>query len=234
MLTLVLPARDVRKTTPRTRLLTVDLGSHAFPFTAGQAVFAGLADSPVRRPYSIASAPSEADQSRALDLLVQIDDHAAPDPHLERATPGTLLSVEGPFGNFGLPLPVAEPRVLFVAGGTGIAPLRSMLQELLVQQSSVKPALLYSARSPDEFAFRDELTALAADGRLDLELTVTREGASAWNGARGRIDAARIRSMLRTPQTRCLVCGPPALVSDAVVLLKDAGIAEERIGWEAF
>ena len=221
------------RATPRTRLLTLGL-DEPLTFTAGQAVYAGLAHGTVRRPYSIASSPSASRASETLDLLVQIDDHSAPDPHLERVETGTAVRIEGPFGSFGLPFPVEERHVLFVAGGTGIAPLRSMLGELLNEQPDIVPTLLYSARTPQEFAFLNELNALQAAGRLTLSLTVTRTPDSTWTGERGRFDATHIRGALTTPVTRCLVCGPPSLVTSTIAHLKDAGVAEERIGWEAF
>jgi ferredoxin-NADP reductase len=233
MPTLVLPLREAVQATPRTRLLTIDLDGEPFSFTAGQAVYAGLADSSIRRPYSIASSPSWSRDRRALQLLVQIDDHSAPDPHLERAVTGMALRVEGPFGSFGLPHPLPERRVLFIAGGTGIAPLRSMLGELLRDRQDVDAVLVYSARTHEEFAFREELERLHAQGRIDLRLTVTRDHASAWSGSRGRITADLVRELLQ-PDTRCLLCGPPALVTDTIALLRDAGVADERIVWEAF
>jgi ferredoxin-NADP reductase len=227
--TVVLAATRVVQATPRTRLLTLSIADQPFAFSAGQAVYAGLADGTVRRPYSIASSPTSSRASAALELLVQIDDHS----HLERVVEGTPVRVEGPFGSFGLPLPIAERHVLFIAGGTGIAPLRAMLGELQALAPAVRSTLFYSARSPQEFAFRDELEALVARQRLTLHLTVTRDQDSPWTGARGRFGRDQIVSAL-TADTRCVVCGPPALVTDSIALLKAAGVSEERIGWEAF
>ena len=234
MPTLVLPVRNVVQATQRTRIITLDLGSNELSFLAGQAVFVGLADGNVRRPYSIACSPSWARETRTVELLVQIDDHAAPDPHLERAKTGTRLRVEGPFGTFGLPSPLPEHHLLFIAGGTGIAPLRSMMRETMASATTVHIAVIYSARGPQEFAFRDELTALATSGRIDLRLTITREAGAAWTGGRGRIDAPLIQSVLRTDKTRCLVCGPPTLVTEATATLTAAGVSEDRIMAETF
>jgi ferredoxin-NADP reductase len=231
--TRVLHARHVVRATPRTRLLTLGL-DEPFAFTAGQAIYAGLVEGTLRRPYSIASPPSTSRTSQALELLVQIDDHSAPDPHLEQVGVGTAVRIEGPFGSFGLPLPVEEREVLFVAGGTGIAPLRSMLGELLIEQPAIVPTLLYSVRTSQEFAFLGELNALVAAGRLQMMLTVTRDQDAAWTGRRGRFEASDLRLALKTPLTRCLVCGPPSLVTATIARMKEAGVAEERIGWEAF
>jgi ferredoxin-NADP reductase len=230
----VLAVRSFVQATRRNRIITIDLGNVAFDFQAGQAVFAGLANGNVRRPYSIACSPTQARQINAIELLVQIDDHTPPDPHLERASPGTQLRVEGPFGSFGLPSTLTERQLLFIAGGTGIAPLRAMMWETLAHRNDVDVSLIYSARSPDEFAYRDELSALAAEGRIDLRLTITRVTAARWTGSRGRIDGALIRSVLKSDETRCVICGPPALVKDATTTLEAAGIAADRIVSETF
>lgn len=227
---LIVPAREVIRATPRTRIITADLRGQPFPFRAGQAVFAGLADSPVRRPYSIACSPRQAAESGALELLVQIDDHTAPDPHLDRVEPGTNLRIEGPFGAFTLPATFPERDLLLVAGGTGIAPLRSILWDTLEHDDGTRRfSVVYSARTPEEFAYAGELQALAAAGRIALILTVTRDTDAPWPGSRGRINRDLIASVVRTPQTRCLICGPPALVADATLLLQALGVTESRI-----
>jgi len=231
--TLVLPVRDVVQATQRTRIITLDLGGESFSFAAGQAAFVGLAEGRVRRPYSIACSPSWTRETKTLEFLVQIDDHAPPDPHLERAVPATRLRVEGPFGSFGLQLPLQEAHLLFIAGGTGIAPLRSMMWEALAQNVG-NIGLVYSARGPQDFAFRDELIQLASQGRIDLRLTITRDAGVEWTGGRGRVDAALIQSMLNSEDTRCLVCGPPSLVTEATATLQAAGVSQEKIASETF
>ena len=234
MARLVLPVRAVLQATPRTRIIKPDLNGNDFPFTAGQAVFAGLAEGNVRRPYSIACSPTHTRETGLLELLVQIDDHTPPDPHLERAAPGTPLSIEGPFGSFNLPSPLRERHLLFIAGGTGLAPLRSMMWETLASEADVRISLIYSARNREEFAYHDELVELATQGRIDLRLTITRSARAEWTGGRGRIDAKLIRSMLHTIETRALVCGPEALVKESAETLRAAGVSSDRIVSETY
>jgi ferredoxin-NADP reductase len=229
---LTVSVREVRRTTPRTRLLCLDLGASEFPFTAGQAVMAGLHGSPLRRPYSIASAPAESARTRSLDLLVQVDDSGGPDPHLELAAQGTRLDIDGPFGTFTLPPIAREARVLLIAGGTGIAPLRSMLVQALETGMAPKATVVYSARTADELAYREELEALAGQGHIHLTLTVTRDGVD-WPGRRGRIDRSVLEES-RPADSWCLVCGPPAFVADVRGVLQDLGVPEARIGVERY
>jgi NAD(P)H-flavin reductase len=230
---ITVPVRLVLKATPRSRLINLDFTQTAFSFRAGQAVMVGLHDSPLRKPYSIASAPSELAQSGTLQLLAQVDDAGSLDPHLELAAPGTLLDLDGPFGTFELPAGAATP-LLLVAGGTGIAPLRSMLVERLARTPVPPISLIYSARSADELAFRAELAALEATGRIKTFFTVTRAEDDGWHGRRGRIDAALLREALPPGDATCLVCGPPKLVQDTSALLRTLGVRESSILLERY
>jgi NAD(P)H-flavin reductase len=225
--------RDVRRATPRTRLIRLDTAGSGFLYAAGQAVMAGLHGSPLRKPYSIASAPAETARHGVIELLVQVDDSGGPDPRLELAAPGTALDIDGPFGSFTLPPLGRGARVLLVGGGTGIAPLRSMLVQALDTGMAPIAHVVYSARTADEFAYRDELEALAGDGRITLTLTVTREG-GAWEGRRGRVDRALLARSLVSTDTWCLVCGPPTLVADVRAALDSLQVAGDRVGVERF
>lgn len=226
-----LSVNEVRRATPRTRLLRLGTDASAFNYAAGQAVMAGLHGSPLRKPYSIASAPVESARDGFIELLVQVDDSGGPDPHLELAARGTPLDIEGPFGTFTLPPLERGARLLLVGGGTGIAPLRSMLVQALDTDMAPIAHVIYSARTVDELAYRDELEALGRAGRIGLTLTVTREE-STWSGRRGRIDRALIAQALSGPESWCLVCGPPALVSDVREALAELQVPAERIGVE--
>jgi ferredoxin-NADP reductase len=225
---ITVPVRQITRATPRIRILNLDLRAVEFSFTAGQAVMLGLSGSPLRKPYSIASAPWEVTKSGIMQVLVQVEDSGGLDPHLELASPGTMLDLDGPFGSFGLPAHVESP-LLFVAGGTGIAPLRSMLIEHVSRPTKFPGALIYSARSVDEFAFRPELAALESAGRIASYFTVTREESSGWQGRRGRISEALLTEALPSRDSIGLVCGPPQLVSDTRQLLVKLGVPESRI-----
>jgi NAD(P)H-flavin reductase len=225
---ITVPVRQITRATPRIRILNLDLRAVEFPFSAGQAVMLGLSGSPLRKPYSIASAPWEVAKSGIMQVLVQVEDSGGLDPHLELASPDTLLDLEGPFGSFGLPERVDRP-LLFVAGGTGRAPLRSMLIERVSRPTTHPAALIYSARSVDEFAFRPELSALESANRIACYFTVTREEPSGWQGRRGRISEALLKEALPSTASMCLICGPPQLVNDTRALLTALGVDASQI-----
>jgi glycine betaine catabolism B len=89
--------------------------------------------------------------------------------------------------------------------------------------------LLYSARTPVEFAYEDEFRTLARERRIELRLTVTRDTTDAWTGTRGRIGRDELAPLVHDPATLCFVCGPPPLVDDIPRLLIELGIPRERI-----
>lgn len=223
---LTLGIREVLPATPRARIVRLDLDGTAFDYAAGQAVLVGVTSGP-KRPYSLASSPEETRRDGCIELLVGVDASGNPGPHLilER---GRTVDVEGPLGSFTFPPAPAERRFVFIAGGTGIAPLRAMLHHALAIPHE-QIGLWYSARTPDEFAYEAELRALARGGRIELRQTVTRTVDDAWSGPRGRIGRADLQALVHDPATLCFVCGPPALVAEMSAHLAELGIGRSRI-----
>ncbi|MGB2717997.1 MAG: hypothetical protein WBC51_27670, partial [Vicinamibacterales bacterium] len=88
---------------------------------------------------------------------------------------------------------------------------------------------LYSARTPDDFAYLAELRKLVSEKKLDLAITATREVPLRWRGDRGRITRERLTTLIDTPETLCFVCGPASMVDDVPRMLRELGVEEARI-----
>ncbi len=220
--------RDAHRATPRTRLLQLDLAGARFAFAAGQAVLAGRPGNETRTPYSIASAPSAAAHG-TLELLVGADG-AFGEAGVEPLTlVGARLAIEGPLGSFGVPAAAESAPLLLVAGGTGIAPIRSVMLDRLERPQSAVMSLVYSARAVDEFAFGDELETLRQAGRLALHCTVTRDDAPAWPGRTGRVDDSLLAAAWPGGGAWALVCGPGPFVNDVSAALGRLGIDPARV-----
>jgi ferredoxin-NADP reductase len=225
-----LPIREVLPATPRARIVRLDLGGHVLRYSAGQAVMIARQNYSRRKPYSIASAPEDAAREDVLELLIGVDAGGLPGPHLSLDA-GTPVEVEGPVGSFVFPTQPIERRFVFIAGGTGIAPLRAMLRHAItIAHDDI--GLFYSARAPDEFAYESEFRALARSGQIQFRQTVTRAREAAWSGARGRLNREALSELVHDPATLCFVCGPPALVADMPALLTELGIPRTRIRLE--
>jgi len=211
--------------TPTTRRVRLALGGLSFSYQAGQA--ASLSAGGVPTPYSIASSPTETRRHGWLEFLIKVDGSNRFGSVLERLAPGAAVDVVGPAGTFTLERVPEHAPVLFIAGGTGIAPLRSMIREAVDAGRPGSLSLVYSARTPAEFAYLDEVRGLAEDGKLHLTLTLTGD-AEDWAHARGRTQAMHLADLVE-PSTVAFVCGPRAMVTELPASLAALGVARERI-----
>jgi p-cymene monooxygenase electron transfer component len=224
----VLPVVSIRRATPSTRIVRLALSGTPFHYIAGQVAMLGVTGQSERCPYSIASAPEETEQHGWLEFLLKLE----PDgwgPQFAGLRRGAQVSVEGPRGTFVFPPHPEERQFLFVAGGTGIAPLRSMICHAFSLRLGRRLHLLYSARTPSDFAYLPELKRYAREGRLELALNATREVPARWRGEQGRITGKRLANLVETPETLCFVCGPAAMVDDVPRMLMQLGIERKRI-----
>jgi NAD(P)H-flavin reductase len=142
---------------------------------------------------------------------------------------GDELGVRGPFGR-GWPLAEAEGRdVVVVAGGVGLAPLRSVLYTVLAdRQRYGRLILLYGGRTPDQLLYRDELAEWA--DRDDVEAWMIVDAADeGWRGRVGVVPALVDVAGLDGAAATAMVCGPEVMMRFAVEALLAAALPAERI-----
>lgn len=229
---LTLPVAEIRRATPESRIVRLTLDAR-FAYEPGQSGLIGLHGQPDRRHYSFTTPPETAAADGAIEFLVRVGRDGAIGPHLDGIRRGSLVDVEGPEGRFVFPRALDAAACLFVAGGTGIAPIRAMLLRAVTLRD-VTLSLAYSARSSRDFAYLSELKQLRRDRGVRLLLTATREAPDTWSHERGRLTQTRLSTLLDGPDTMCFVCGPPALVDDVPRALMTLGIDETRILTEIF
>ena len=189
----------------------------------------GPAGARPRIPYSIASAPEETAHHGGLDFLVKVDGGERWGDEFDPLRRGSRVAVSGPSGNFVFPAEPGFRQLLFIAGGSGIAPFRSMIRHAVLSHHPARMRLLYSARTPDDFAYLPELRGMARRREIELQLTTTREGPATWRGSRGRIVSAQLSPLVDDPDVLCFVCGPAAMVDDVPRMLEALGVAKDRI-----
>jgi ferredoxin-NADP reductase len=229
----VLAVQTVIPETPTTRLIRLELGGTPFAFEAGQAALVGPAEMEARVPYSIASSPLESAASGLLDFLIKVEPSGQWGQQFQAVAPGMRLGIQGPYGSFVLPPRPRERHFLFIAGGTGIAPIRAMIVEARLRRQEGRLRLLYSAKTADDFAYLAELGEIAAGQGLDLRLHVTRQtpepNGRATAAATGRITAAQLAPLVDDRLTLCFVCGPESMVADVPRMLMELGIDKTRV-----
>ena len=216
-----------RSALSRSALLLRLLGSDNLHWLPGQYVEVA----PPRAPqqvsfYSIASAPDPRFPGH-FELAMSLSASAE---LLEQLEPGRTLVVSAPRGTF-----VWEPgpgATLLVGIGTGVAPLRAMLQAAL-RSSSAAVTLLLGARSEEDLLFRDELGALAErDARFRFEPTLSRADGR-WPSARGRVQDHLPRIVAALDPARIFICGTRTMVADSVACLDRLGVARARVSSES-
>jgi ferredoxin-NADP reductase len=186
-----------------------------------------------QRSYSIASAPA----TGRLELTVEEIADGEVSPYLsEELRPGDRLELRGPIGGYFTWTEAKGGPLLLVAGGSGVAPLMSILRYRKAIASDIPATLLYSSRSWDEIIYREELDRLSADPALRVVHTLTRSHPDGWDGYTRRIDTAMLEDATGGPEPERLayVCGPTLLVENVANNLVTLGYPPARVKTERF
>jgi anaerobic sulfite reductase subunit B len=145
------------------------------------------------------------------------------------AKAGAVLGVRGPFGTR---WPIGEAAggdVVVVAGGVGLAPLRTAVQRLERTRGDYgEITVLYGGRTPGDLLYRRELDQLRRRGKLRLDVTVD-AAAPGWEGKVGVVPKLVAAAHFDPGSTVALVCGPEVMMRFAVAALVERGVAPERI-----
>jgi len=145
------------------------------------------------------------------------------------AKPGAVLGVRGPFGTAWPVREAAGCDVLVVAGGVGLAPLRTSVQALERSRGDYgEVTLLYGGRTPGDLLFRGELAALRRRGKLNVDVTVD-AAAPGWEGKVGVVPKLIDGAAFDAESVVALVCGPEVMMHFSVLALRERGVAPERI-----
>ena len=231
---------EIRQETPKVKSLILNLPDWT-THLAGQHVDVRLTAADgykAQSSYSIATPPED----RYLMLTVEQIEDGEVSPYLtDVLRVGDQVELRGPIGgyfvwNAGDPRGAGSPLFL-VAGGSGIAPLMSMIRHRANSNKKVPMKLLYSSRSYEEVIYREELDRLAAnDSSLSIIHTLTRRQPQDWTGYGRRIDRAMLAEAAWRPTEKPLAytCGPTAFVETVADHLLELGYEPGRIKTERF
>jgi ferredoxin-NADP reductase len=230
-------ARDL---TPWVRELVFERADgRALEFDPGQWVnlVLPLPEGEIRRAYSIASAPAG---SPRFEVAVTRVEDGPGSQYLHRIPEGTVLSAVGPHGLFTRAADDETPS-LFVGTGTGVTPLRAMMQAALARGTKAPMWLLFGARYAEDILYRDELeTWTQRHPNVRYAVTLSR-GDDAWTGLRGYVQAHvpalyRELSMLTAPEPpHVYVCGLERMVKTVRDLCRhELGVDRKHVHTERY
>jgi sulfhydrogenase subunit gamma (sulfur reductase) len=216
---------NVRPLTELEKLFTIELpGGQSLGHDPGQFVMLaipGVGEAPI----SITSSPSRSNGTFELCVRRVGDVTQA----LHRLEAGARVGIRGPFGH-GFPLqPMRGKDLLFAPGGLGLAPLRSLINQVLDERSSFgRVIILYGAKRPAELLFRDELDEWAARDDVEFHVTVDR-GDESWKGNVGVITTLFPKVTVDPRNTVAVTCGPPIMYRFVLMEMLGKGIPETQI-----
>ncbi|GGO94365.1 hypothetical protein GCM10011584_35230 [Nocardioides phosphati] len=227
----VLVAEVVRETADCVTLL-LEPSSRIPAFRAGQYLkLATSVDGDVHtRAYSISGR-----ESAGLQVTVKAVTNGSVSQHLCRdLQAGDTLTATGPHGTFVLPDDDAEP-LAFLAVGSGITPILSMISTALEENPDRGIRLVYGNRGPDDIIFGALLAGLEVDHPGFSVVHVLTKPKRGWQGERGRLTGERAaRFLAPRAATHVYLCGPEELVDATVRSLLDVGVQASRVHRERF
>jgi sulfhydrogenase subunit gamma (sulfur reductase) len=176
-------------------------------------------------PISISSSPSRSNGS--FELCVR--QAGTLTNALHSLHPGDMVGIRGPFGR-GFPIERFRGKdLLFAPGGLGLAPLRSLINEVLDHRAMFgRIFILYGAKNPSELLFKNELEQWLERKDVELHLTVDHADES-WTGNVGVITTLFPQIQVHARNTVAITCGPPVMYRFVLMELQSLGIPEGNI-----
>lgn len=175
-------------------------------------------------PISVCSSPTSPDRFQLCVRNVGTVTGA-----LHRLEPGATLGIRGPFGQ-GFPVEQMRNRdILFVAGGLGLAPLRSLINYVFDRRQDFGHlTILIGARNPGELLFREEFAGWQRRHDADVHVTVDRAD-DQWTGPVGVITTLFPRISVDPERTIVVIVGPPVMYRFALAETFAKGVPGDRV-----
>lgn len=198
-----------------------------FVFLSGQYIDV-IAPEGFRRSYSLANAPRI--DGRLVLYIAAVDGGRMSQYWFSQAKVNDLLRLEGPFGTFCL-REYLPPRLVFLATGTGIAPVKALLEQLGHDGVSVGRELrvYWGLRHEQDICWQPGPEHAGADF-----IPVLSRADAAWTGRRGYVQQALLQDLPDLAETAVFACGSPDMIAAARELLPAAGLSARLLFSDAF
>lgn len=189
---------------------------------------------PVKRAFSVASSPTE----EHIVFTAKLKEEGIFTNHLfGNVKEGDSIILDGPYGHFTFPEEVAKrtKRVVLIASGSGVAPMRAFLKDILAKYPDISVELYFTSRHEEDIIYHEELVRLDGDVKnFNLHLYLTKPTDS-WIGGVGRFDAAKAREVIKVQDDDVFfMCGQIQMVNTVKDALFDLGVRKEQLKYEAW
>ena len=217
---------DIRQETPDVKTFRVNApeGGKLFEHMPGQCAMVSV-PGVGEAMFSITSSPTNKEfQEFSIKRCGSLTDV------LHGMNPGDEVTVRGPYGNaFPVETALKGENLLFIAGGIGLAPLRSVINYVLDNRENYGTVeILYGSRSADDLVQLEEIQQVwcKTEG-VDVYLTIDREQ-EGWDGHVGFVPSY-LKEIGFTTNKKVLVCGPPIMIKFVLAGLKELGFTTEQV-----
>lgn len=211
--------------------------SQPIDFKAGQYMSiktTSVSGYPAERDYSIASTPDKKD---IVEFGIQLLEDGEVSPELFKLKIGNKIQIKGPNGNFFIQNKSNKDPLILVAGGTGIIPFRSIINDVL-KNSKQKIILFISCKTEDKIAYKSELLELKEKHKnFKIFITLTQQKDSNLITESRRIDPQMVSKMFndyKNNNPSIFICGPSTFVETANVSFIVNGFNPTNIRSERF
>lgn len=187
---------------------------------------------PTLRAYSICSSPGT---KNGIELLVRLVPGGVGSTYLHRLRQGQDVKFTGPYGDFILD-PDAGIEMVCVAGGCGMAPVRSIVRHLSEAAPARRCSVFIGVRAEPDLAYFDELNGLCKTmPNLEVCFALSEPGlGSEWKGETGFVHEAVSRRLAPGANRQAFLCGPKPMLEAVTGVLLEKGMARDRIYSDEF
>lgn len=221
---------DIKKSTPDVITFTFKAQDNsAIDFIPGMFAMLtyqdGQTGQKISRAFSMANAPPADNLQFFISMI-----GGQLTSKLAQAKVGDVYYISAPYGQFKFDIASAN-KLLFLAGGTGLAPFYSMLEFIIKKGAKPDIVLIYSVKYPTDIIEKEGLEAMVAQLGGKMHVTVTRpKPEDNWTGDTGHVDAAMIAKYAPDATDRIsYICGPPNFVKALKDALVGLGVQEKEI-----
>ncbi|MBN1361722.1 MAG: 2Fe-2S iron-sulfur cluster binding domain-containing protein [Sedimentisphaerales bacterium] len=186
----------------------------------------------VYRAYSIASDPSE---KGFIDLIIRLVPGGICTTYcFEYLKEGDDVKINGPYGDFRLSQ--TEAPMIFIAGGSGMAPIKCILHHMKNTNNPRKAVYYFGANRVDELFLTDEMRQFESELAAFRYVPVVArpEEGQNWDGQTGLVTEAVAREMENAADSEAYLCGSPGMIDAAIKVLIDLGVTEDKIYYDKF
>lgn len=230
---------EVQRETPDAVTVSfTPVGGEPLSYRAGQFVtfVLDIDGTTIRRAYSFSSSPATGSPPSV--TVKRVVGGKASSYFQERVKPGHVLHLVGPSGDFtidAVPSHDGHRHFVFVAGGSGITPIISLTETLLLREANLRIHLIYGNRSREDTIFYDRLATLAARHPNLAVMHVFERPPAGWEGASGLLTGETLIQLVGNVKGKSYyLCGPEPMMESAVAALSAAGVPLTHIKMERF